>query len=447
MQNNKEHTHSKDEFSELVKQKLENYSVPVDEQCWAEIEQRLKPKRTKMPVWTWLSVASVAAGLALLFTLNPFPSDIVDEQTIVARIATTPPNAEEGSVEQPEDRLPDEKIEQTEPRVRQKIDRRSSTQQNMAIAETSALPVDENRQSTDKPSDEIVNFEQTVAEVTPAETQKPLLADADRSAANNDAAAMQSTDSERNEKPKLTTLEDPKDLYEIEKQGFASKKKNNNKWALALAYGASSGISTTNDAQQSIYNDGGARKLAKIKTRSIQVLGKDDFSDIRYLPPVSLGFNVRKDITPTLGVAVGLNYTYLSTYFEYERAIPYRDATLQLHYLGVPVNLIVNLYDRQRWNIYLSGGAMVEKGLEQYKQNIYHENITEKLKKETPTLIDGMQWSANTTLGISYEIFRNIGVYFEPRASYFFANNQPISLRTKQPFTVSLNVGLQYRFN
>ena len=54
--------------------------------------------------------------------------------------------------------------------------------------------------------------------------------------------------------------------------------------------------------------------------------------------------------------------TYLSTTFP--EGEDCRQVKSSLHYLGIPLNLVVYVWKNQRWNVYLSGGFMMEKGLQ-----------------------------------------------------------------------------------
>lgn len=56
-------------------------------------------------------------------------------------------------------------------------------------------------------------------------------------------------------------------------------------------------------------------------------------------------------------------YTYLSTTFKRGGDCP-SEVKSSLHYLGIPLNLVVYVWKNQRWNVYLSGGFMMEKGLQ-----------------------------------------------------------------------------------
>ena len=88
---------------------------------------------------------------------------------------------------------------------------------------------------------------------------------------------------------------------------------------------------------------------------------------------------------------------------------------------------------------------MAEKGLRSiYTENEYIEDRT--ITTKTITNIDGLQWSVNGAIGTTYKFQRNWGIYFEPKVSHYFDNNQPISARTNQPTVIGLTAGIRYQF-
>ena len=99
-----------------------------------------------------------------------------------------------------------------------------------------------------------------------------------------------------------------------------------------------------------------------------------------------------------------------------------------------------------KWEVYISGGGTIEKGLrsiyQQTQNNTYQTWVT-----TAQTNIDGLQFSANSALGVGYKIMPKIGIFFEPQFSYYFQNNQPISIRSHQPAVFSMQVGLRYNLN
>ena len=116
-----------------------------------------------------------------------------------------------------------------------------------------------------------------------------------------------------------------------------------------------------------------------------------------------------------------------------------------LHYLGIPLNLVVYVWKNQRWNVYLSGGFMMEKGLQAVYSGYIAGNGTtiSKSKKEG---IHGMQWSVNASVGAAYRFYGDWSLYFEPRFSHYFDCDQPASIRTDKPLGFGLSAGIRYAF-
>lgn len=170
----------------------------------------------------------------------------------------------------------------------------------------------------------------------------------------------------------------------------------------------------------------------------------DEYSSVRYSVPISVGFNVKKELTNRISIETGLIYTYLSSELMY-RGSSRKESRLNLHYIGIPVNLVVGLWEQNSWEVYLSGGFTVEKGVratlrqkEHFSDGIVHTTIRSG--------IPGVQWSLQVSPGVSYAVSRHWKLYAEPRFSYFMDNNQPISSRTDIRWTIGIGAGLRYQF-
>jgi predicted porin len=173
-------------------------------------------------------------------------------------------------------------------------------------------------------------------------------------------------------------------------------------------------------------------------------MSPSDFTNITYSVPISFGLIIRKNIDKALSLESGLVYTYLQTRYNNTTANS-PNAQLNLHYLGVPLNLIAKVRNNPKWEVYFSVGGMLEKGLwSVYQQHTYF--ATQVYTTTVETGIVGFQWSTNAAIGTTYKFQKNLGIFFEPKVSYFFNNNQPASARTNQPTELGLVAGLRYEF-
>ena len=90
---------------------------------------------------------------------------------------------------------------------------------------------------------------------------------------------------------------------------------------------------------------------------------------------------------------------------------------------------------------------MVEKGLRMnYSQSVIQREESNSLNYSTHQSIRGLQWSLNASVGVTYKFYSDWGIYFEPRYSYFFDNNQPFSIRSENSHVFGVSGGLRYSF-
>ena len=166
-----------------------------------------------------------------------------------------------------------------------------------------------------------------------------------------------------------------------------------------------------------------------------------DFSNITHRPPFSFGITARKSLGKSGGLESGLAYIYLASRYEWSGYNVHQG----LHYVGIPVNMVVYLWkSNPNWRIYLSGGCMVEKGLRGiYRQERMREG-EHRITTVKSSSINGWQWSLNSALGVNYRLEKGWGIYFEPCVGYSLDCNQPVSIRTETPVYFGINLGLNF---
>jgi len=421
MQENIYNRNEPDDFSKIVRQKLENHQMPGDVPDWSAIEKRLKPKRKIMPWWMWLPIGS-AAVLALLFTLQPL----------------TESPAYLGKSEQKD-------IQQTE-----KITNQVETHQEYKVVTTtkSETKRTETRQyKSYKTRDAVAESEFALFQTDQKEAveSKPdLIETTTNNLPEKESIAQVATENEDNNLSKPPKDKFPDSLNKDPDNIQVMKQKNKNSWLLAAAFGTGGAGAGSSIGNQDMLYDRGNKNLVSAETNYTSILTPNDFTDIVHHAPVSFGIVGRKNLGNDMSIESGLVYTYLFSTFE-NQGVQHSDAKMHLHYIGVPLNLIIQVIKKPKWEMYFSAGGMMEKGIRSiYVQNEYWGNQVITTRAETK--IDGFQWSLNTAFGASYKLQRNLGIYFEPKISYYLENNQPMSARTQQPFTVGLNAGLRYEF-
>ena len=421
-----------DAFSELIKQKLENHQLPVDLNDWSAIEKRLnkKGKRKIIPWWMWLPMGS-AAVLALLFTLRSFNETpdyaVKSSSQVVSRQTETP--------------------------------KQYTAQQSIAKADVSGNQVSnvptavlkQKQTSVQNHNSVVIDLPHihTVMMDTSATRINNAVATATLRAVEKEPIAqlvVQQNDSVQNKQELKKTVLDPNPDESI--AVVPQKKSKHNNWMLAASYGSQGNVDLASNtgavdfvsSSPNFYD----RTLSAANTNYTSIMATNDFTKKTYNDPLSFGLTVRKQLNKTLSLESGLVYTYLLSTFE-NSGVQRSEAKLHLHYIGIPVNLITELWENSKWEVYLSTGFMAEKGIQSlYVQSQYFG--TEAVTTTAKTNINGIQWSINGGVGVTYKIKRQLGVYFEPKFSRYFDNNQPVSARTDHPFVFGLSAGLRIGF-
>jgi hypothetical protein len=383
---------NKNKFDDIVKNKLKNYSLPVDNNSWSEIEKRLKAKTEKRVLWTSISGIAVAASIAAVWLIIPFNKQVIYYDTTAKQeqIPSHETGIAENVLERKNGLFSEPPIGRTKPLF-------SRREKNDAPATVSFLPDDN-----------------VIAQIE--ESQPDTIDSLEKEKVNG-------------------FISFPK-----EEEIFTASITRNKKRSRSMGFQVGSGsFLAMNNSPAPV---SGLRSDNNTYLRSD--VSRSDFEEVTHFLPLSFGLNFRKELNRYLSVESGLTYTYL--YSKLTNKLPKRDAKLELHYLGIPLNLVVSAYKDKysKWNIYASAGGMVEKGLLSYvKKN--GEMIDGVISStSSPEKIDGLQWSVHAMLGIDYKIIKNYSFYIEPNVNYYLDNNQPVNARTEHPLVFGINAGFRY---
>ena len=415
MQNNINND-KQDAFSEMIRQKLENHKTEVDKGTWNEIEARLKSeKRRIIPFWFWITGGAAVATLALLLTLQ----QLKEPNDSTARLTTTKIQQAKGE-NRPIANYHQQKAIQSAKKTVKPI---------QFIAQISSPP--KSSVGLDYPPAVMVIHDTIENKETKATIQ-------DDNLKGETDIAQNSTEHKDTLSGKIRYIPNSLVAEPIDKPTAKTK----NKSVLLLAASFSSNENTLTGNSDLFLSDGN-KNIVSSTTSFTNIMTPNDFSNINYLPPISFELAIRKDLNKTLGLESGLVYTYLLTTFE-NSSVQQNNAKLHLHYIGIPLNLIVRLWNNAKWEIYVLGGGMIEKGIRSiYVQNLHTGNQT--YTTTVSTSINGIQWSVNGAVGTTYKIQRNIGFFFEPKIAYYFDNNQPLSFRTEHPVSMGLTAGIRFQ--
>lgn len=440
---NKLHS-EQDALAQAFRDKLAHHSIPVDSSAWEAIQSRLNAagaaaaqqaggatglkapqtkaeapagKKRRAAIW-WISV-SAAASLALLLTfgwLYQQQQEPAQESTAILSPSPTT-NQPTASGE----------MQLSAPTVeRSMVINKASVVSQLASLE-SVPAIEEPVPALEQPVPVVeINDKETRAVDSSIDTQE----------AGKKPEVEKDKPSKLNELvPVTTSAEDWTKHLQV--------KKSRPMLAAALGSGFSAGGPTGSGG---LYMDAMSESFLSNSGRPMRAkaLSAADFDKKEYLPPLSAGVKIRFASKGQWAFETGLQYTFLHTKLSYEQWTG-NTAEMKLHYLGLPLGLAFTITDSPRWQLYLSGGVLVEKGL----QSVYDEYRdwgSAVFNTHVSKGIDGLQWSLYSAMGAGYHLDKNMMLYFEPQLSYFFDSNQPISVRTEQPLMLGLTAGIRFSF-
>lgn len=174
-------------------------------------------------------------------------------------------------------------------------------------------------------------------------------------------------------------------------------------------------------------------------------IGIVPISEPKHYFPVSVGLELKYSfLEDRLGVGLGVNYTFMHSSYEALVDRPYQAYVEQsLHYMGIPVNFYVNILSSDRLAFYANAGCMVERAV----RLSYDVTDLNSMKTQYSGKAHGVQWSANVGLGLEYRFLDFMGLYVDPRLTYFFDCGQPYSVRTEQPLQFNLEMGFRFHID
>ena len=161
--------------------------------------------------------------------------------------------------------------------------------------------------------------------------------------------------------------------------------------------------------------------------------------------PVRIGALLRYDITERWAIESGITYTKLVSEINIGNTANYYDERTALHYLGIPLNAVYNIYQSRRFAFYVSGGGMVEKSIAGSSRTDYFLDGKKVNSQRSDITVKELQWSVNAAVGAQFNLWPSVAIYAEPSVGYRFANGTKIeTLYNERPLDFNMNIGLRF---
>lgn len=167
--------------------------------------------------------------------------------------------------------------------------------------------------------------------------------------------------------------------------------------------------------------------------------------------PVRIGASVRYDFCKFAGIGTGVTYSMLASDLktgDESAGGSWSKGTQTLHYIGIPLDMNLNIFSSRYFSAYITAGGMMEKCVrgtvrtDEYVDGKYHGTSSMNLKENK------LLWSVNGAAGLQVNILPNLGIYVEPGISHHFSRSGALrSIYTEKPTDFSLGFGLRYTFH
>ena len=160
--------------------------------------------------------------------------------------------------------------------------------------------------------------------------------------------------------------------------------------------------------------------------------------------PMNFSLTLKYKWNHRFGWETGLSYSRLKSEFEMGSNGNTINEQQTIHYLGIPVKGLCNLYTGRTWTLYGSLGITTEIPVySSFNTNYYLHGSLEATDKST--IRAPWQWSVGTGLGLQYNITPGIGFFAEPSLQYYIPTGSSVeTYRTEHPFTFSLPLGIRF---
>ena len=160
--------------------------------------------------------------------------------------------------------------------------------------------------------------------------------------------------------------------------------------------------------------------------------------------PITWSLALKYKLNHRWGLETGLNYSKLNSEFEMGEDGNKIEQRQTIHYLGIPVKGLLNIYGGKTWSLYGSAGLVTEIPVHAPLYSNYYVHGLHEASDKT-TIRAPWQFSTTFGLGMQYHLTPNIGIFAEPSLQYFIPTHTDIeTYRTEHPFTFTLPLGIRF---
>ena len=188
--------------------------------------------------------------------------------------------------------------------------------------------------------------------------------------------------------------------------------------------------------------------FSPIKDLIYSNLGKKIETQKKHRFPIKFGISARYRLSSRWSLESGLTYTFLSSELTSGTDAHHFVTEQNLQFLGLPLMVSYDFWKNKTWNLYVSGGGVLEKCIHGKSTTDFvidrqQVSTTKKNVMERP-----LQCSVLGTFGAQLHLSPHFALYAEPGVSYYFDNGSPVETIYKdQPLNFNFKLGFRIHFN
>ncbi len=160
--------------------------------------------------------------------------------------------------------------------------------------------------------------------------------------------------------------------------------------------------------------------------------------------PFTWSLALKYRLNHRFGLESGLNYSRLTSDFEMGADGNTIREQQTIHYLGIPMKGIYNMYGGKRWSIYGSLGLTTEIPVHSTLYSDFYVNGQYEAGDKAAVRAS-WQFSPTLGLGLQYQLTPYVSFFVEPSLQYYIPMKTDIeTYRTEHPFTFALPLGIRF---
>lgn len=200
--------------------------------------------------------------------------------------------------------------------------------------------------------------------------------------------------------------------------------------------------------------------LTSVKKLDITSLSTPNIGDLfqnkqrEFTPPLTFGLTINLALQGNWRIETGIQYTNLRSKGEVTigSSNEVRFVTMNkykvdenLHYLGVPFMVNYVFYNKRKTSSYISTGFSVEKGIIANYKAVSADNIPGLQPIYSHNPIEGLQYSFNSGIGISYKFITHFELFAQPSITYYFdPQGKNTTIYSEHPWLFNMRSGIRY---